>query len=189
MPLHVQTANLDGASRVPFHSLIHSPISRVIRAADHLQNVGRRVDTLNLFPNTNRLYCVRFGARQRVATERWQSGRMRIIANDVTGSNWSAGSNPALSAPERPTALWSVSFYFTVDAFVCCPDTASIGCLSVKIGSRLCPYAAGSPDSGRRRGPAQSQTDGQSAGESGALPESPAAVRASAGCPHISRGQ
>ena len=30
--------------------------------------------------------------------ERWQSGRMRSIANAVSGSNRTAGSNPALSA-------------------------------------------------------------------------------------------
>lgn len=31
-------------------------------------------------------------------SERWQSGRMRIIANDVSLSKATAGSNPALSA-------------------------------------------------------------------------------------------
>ncbi len=31
-------------------------------------------------------------------TERWQSGRMRIIANDVTPEMGSQGSNPCLSA-------------------------------------------------------------------------------------------
>ena len=31
-------------------------------------------------------------------TERWQSGRMRIIANDVTPEMGSEGSNPSLSA-------------------------------------------------------------------------------------------
>ena len=30
--------------------------------------------------------------------ERWQSGRMRIIANDVTPEMGSEGSNPSLSA-------------------------------------------------------------------------------------------
>ena len=33
-----------------------------------------------------------------ICPERWQSGRMRSIANAVIGSNRSAGSNPALSA-------------------------------------------------------------------------------------------
>ncbi len=30
--------------------------------------------------------------------ERWLSGRKHFIANEATGSNWSAGSNPVLSA-------------------------------------------------------------------------------------------
>ncbi len=33
-----------------------------------------------------------------VHLERWLSGRKHIIANDATGLNWSAGSNPVLSA-------------------------------------------------------------------------------------------
>ncbi len=33
-----------------------------------------------------------------VREERWQSGRMRIIANDVTPEMGSEGSNPSLSA-------------------------------------------------------------------------------------------
>ncbi len=34
-----------------------------------------------------------------IAEERWQSGRMRIIANDVTPEMGSEGSNPSLSVP------------------------------------------------------------------------------------------
>ena len=35
-----------------------------------------------------------------IAEERWQSGRMRIIANDVTPEMGSEGSNPSLSVPK-----------------------------------------------------------------------------------------
>ena len=34
----------------------------------------------------------------RIKPERWLSGRKHFIANEATGSNWSAGSNPVLSA-------------------------------------------------------------------------------------------
>ena len=36
-----------------------------------------------------------------VREERWQSGRMRIIANDVTPEMGSEGSNPSLSVQAR----------------------------------------------------------------------------------------
>lgn len=49
---------------------------------------------LNLRLNANRLSCVTVDERR----ERWQSGRMRIIANDVIPEMGSGGSNPPLSA-------------------------------------------------------------------------------------------
>jgi len=39
-----------------------------------------------------------------IAEERWQSGRMRIIANDVTPEMGSEGSNPSLSVPRARIA-------------------------------------------------------------------------------------
>ncbi len=47
------------------------------------------------------ILCQRSAGVRSGTTERWQSGRMRIIANDVTPETGSEGSNPSLSASNQ----------------------------------------------------------------------------------------
>ena len=44
---------------------------------------------------------------------------MRIIANDVSGSNWTAGSNPALSASQIDVLVSTDSVGIYEDVFLC----------------------------------------------------------------------
>jgi hypothetical protein len=53
---------------------------------------------------------IRPAGNSRIAEERWQSGRMRIIANDVTPEMGSEGSNPSLSVPRARRICGLFSF-------------------------------------------------------------------------------